>query len=563
MPSTRVEDPTPPPPEQPDRTRRSGVLLHITSLPSPHGIGDIGPAAHSFLDWLYSAGQTVWQFLPLNPHGYAGSPYGTPSALASSPDMISLEELVQVGLLEKSEVAELAALPQDKVHYEKVTPLKQKALRQARDRFAAYTPDTCPPHLKPWLAEIEQFKKDQEDWLADYALYTALHKRENTCWIDWAPELRDRSASALAQVREELTEDIDTHIFAQYIFDRQWKALRAKASGLGIKLVGDIPIFVAYDSADVWANRSQFKLNPQGKQTVLAGVPPDYFSATGQLWGNPLYDWDAMDKTGYTWWASRFKRTIELVDIVRIDHFRGFAAAWEVPAGQTTAMNGTWVPGPGAKVFAAVDKILGYTVPVIAEDLGLITPEVEALRDGLQYPGMKIIQFAWGGSSLYSPQSDHLPHNLKTPRCVYYTGTHDNNTVRGWAETATEAERQAVWEYLGRPDLDLRDSGNDTQPKGSKRIKLADTTKNGSTTTSTITPILLNTISKDLIRLCLASIADLAIIQLQDALDLGGDCRMNLPATADGNWGWRVQERMVTQDVAGWLRKCAATYGRI
>ncbi|KAJ3179803.1 hypothetical protein HDU87_002371 [Geranomyces variabilis] len=572
--------------------RSSGVLLHVTSLPSAHGVGDVGTEALRFLDWMHKAGQTLWQFLPLNPHGHAGSPYGTPSALAANPILISLEPLVTVGLLKNEELKELLALPKDKVDYDRVTPMKRRLLRIARDRFrdnneetegdaatktSTETADTKVPAtiLSEWADRFDQFVlREGPTWLDDYALFTALREHHGKCWVDWPADVRDRKAPAMKRARKDLAAEIDEHMFNQFLFDLQWTQVRARARELGIKLVGDIPIFVAYDSADVWSHRQMFKLDVDGKQLAQAGVPPDYFSATGQLWGNPVYDWAAIAKDDYKWWTLRCRRTLALTDVIRIDHFRGFEAAWEVPAADTTAMNGKWVKGPGAKVFKAVDKALGGKMPVIAEDLGVITAEVEAVRDEMGYPGMKVLQFAWGGGSPYNPRGDHLPHNLRGRHCVYYTGTHDNNTARGWAEQATPAERRAVRRYVGRaaPGAHSVD-----EAPAAKRKRVNDGAVNvsapagGSAAIKSDTPAddgddakdVIDTASMDFIRLALASVADMAIFQLQDALDLGTDCRMNLPATAEGNWGWRALDGQMTDGIAAQLRNITEFYGRI
>ncbi|TPX69423.1 4-alpha-glucanotransferase [Spizellomyces sp. 'palustris'] len=561
MPSTRsktttVVDNYPTPP-----ARCSGVLLHITSLPTKYGIGDVGPSALNFLEWLHKAGQTVWQFLPLNPHGHAGSPYGTPSALAANPAIIALDPLLEVGLLQPSDIEELQGLPADHVDYDRVTPLKRRALRLARDRFREGTISN--PVLSEWEERLNKFVVAHGSaWLDDYALFTAIRDKEGKSWVEWPVDLRDRKSSALHKARKDLEDDIDEHVFNQFLFSEQWSLVRRRAKELGVRLVGDIPIFVAHDSADVWSHRKMFKLDKDGKQIVQAGVPPDYFSATGQLWGNPVYDWDAIGKDGYKWWTLRFRRTLELTDVIRIDHFRGFQAAWEVPAEDKTAQNGKWVEGPGAKVFRAVDKALGTRMPVIAEDLGLITKEVHGLRDELGYPGMKVLQFAWGGDGQYDPRNDHLPHNLKHHQCVYYTGTHDNNTVRGWAESASPAERRAVRQYLGRGSPGVTNGGE----TGAKRKRLDDEdqkdVKRDLSSQDTALEIV-DSSSYDFIRLALSSIADMAIFQLQDALDLGGDCRMNLPATAEGNWKWRADNGQLTEEIAQRLRELTQLYGRV
>ncbi|TPX56281.1 4-alpha-glucanotransferase [Powellomyces hirtus] len=560
MPSTRSHDMRQPSVAlAPLPGRCSGVLLHVTSLPTDYGIGDVGPAAINFLDWLHKAGQTLWQFLPLNPHGHAGSPYGTPSALAANPAIVSLVPLLGAGLLKADDVKELLSVPKGKVDYDRITPLKRRLLRLARDRFREG--NISHPSIEGWDEKFDEFvRREGPSWLDDYALFTALREKHGKCWVDWPVELRDRKASAMNKARKELEDDIDEHLFNQFLFDIQWSAVRKHAEKLGIRLVGDIPIFVAYDSADVWAHRQMFKLDKDGKQLAQAGVPPDYFSATGQLWGNPVYDWTAIAKDGYKWWTLRCQRMLALSDIIRIDHFRGFEAAWEVPADHTTAMNGKWVKGPGTAVFKAVDKALGGRMPVIAEDLGVITAEVNAIRDEMGYPGMKVLQFAWGGESKYDPRGDHLPHNLKSHHCVYYTGTHDNNTARGWAEQASASERKAVRRYLGRSA-----PGQDLDAPGGKRKRVE-----GASMVSEKLEAgaeddareIIETASWDFIRIAFSSVADMAILQLQDALDLGTDCRMNLPATVDNNWSWRALDGQMTDDIAAKLRSFTEFYGR-
>ncbi|KAJ3161476.1 hypothetical protein HDU86_007258 [Geranomyces michiganensis] len=596
--------------------RSSGILLHVTSLPSAHGVGDVGTEALKFLDWMHKAGQTLWQFLPLNPHGHAGSPYGTPSALAANPILISLEvsgnksvvhgsrqeegltythtlswqPLVAIGLLKEEELKELLALPKDKVDYDRVTPLKRRLLRLARDRFREHNGEndaeaatlntegaagTAPPQistatvLSEWADLFDRFVlREGPTWLDDYALFTALRDHHGKCWVDWPADIRDRKAPAMKRARSELANEIDEHMFNQFLFDLQWTQVRTRARELGIKLIGDIPIFVAYDSADAWSHRQMFKLDADGKQLAQAGVPPDYFSATGQLWGNPVYDWAAIAKDNYKWWTLRCRRTLALTDVIRIDHFRGFEAAWEVPATDTTALNGKWVKGPGAKVFKAVDKALGGKMPVIAEDLGVITPDVEAVRDEMGYPGMKVLQFAWGGGSPYNPHGDHLPHNLRGRHCVYYTGTHDNNTAKGWAEQATPSERRAVRRYVGRarpgaPPIDQAPAAKRKRTEEGATTSAAEADNDNTDDDDDDANDVISTASFDFIRLALASVADMAIFQLQDALDLGTDCRMNLPATAEGNWGWRALDGQMTDGIAAKLRGISEFYGRI
>ncbi len=483
-------------------------MLHPTSLPSHYGIGDLGPAASQFLDYLARAKQRLWQVLPLGPTGYGDSPYASPSAFAGNTLLISPELLVEQGLLNREDLEPLEKLPEDRVEFGQLQPLKRHLLAKA------FKSDKR-QQIKD---RMEAFKGAQSAWLDDFALFTALTEHHGH-WLDWPPPLRDRELGALEQARQELREQIDLQSFTQFLFFDQWHSLRARASQHGISIIGDIPIFVAHESADVWAHRHLFKLDHQGRPTVVAGVPPDYFSATGQLWGNPLYDWQAVADDGYGWWIARMRHLLELVDIVRVDHFRGFEAAWEVPASAETAVHGTWVPGPGKDVFDAIDGALGGHVPVIAEDLGMITDEVRELLAQTGYPGMKVLQFAFGGGS----DNPYLPHNYAHPNCVVYTGTHDNDTTRGWFASISDKERQSVRQYLG------------------------DTT---SETTFALT------------RLALASIANTAIVPLQDVLDLGSEARMNVPGAVGGSWTWRMRADQLDPARADSLAELTQIYGR-
>jgi len=489
--------------------RRSGVLLHPTSLPSPYGIGDLS-SADTFLDYLEGALQTLWQVLPLGPTGYGDSPYASPSAFAGNPLLISPEQLLSSGLLQPAELGELASLPADRVDYGAVSRRKRQLLELAFSR----TQQRGDVHER-----LDAFRRQHADWLDDYALFSALSERYDGLWTDWEPPLRDRDPQALDQARAELAERIDFFTFCQQLFADQWWQLRRAASKRGIAIIGDIPIFVAYDSADVWAHRHLFKLDAEGRPRVVAGVPPDYFSATGQLWGNPLYDWQAMAGEGYAWWIARFRHLAELVDLVRVDHFRGFQAAWEVPAGAPTAVEGAWVPGPGTAVFDAIAEALGGSVPVIAEDLGLITDEVRELLAQTGFPGMKVLQFAFGGGT----DNLYLPHNFTDPNCVVYSGTHDNDTTTGWFASASEHERDFVRRY----------SGTDGEH-----------------------------IAFDVMRLALGSVARTAIVPLQDVLGLGSAARMNTPGASDGNWAWRVQADQLDPACAQRLAELTRLYGR-
>jgi 4-alpha-glucanotransferase len=490
--------------------RRSGVLLHPTALPSAYGIGDLGSAAFDFLDYLALAAQSFWQVLPLGPTGFGDSPYASPSAFAGNPLLIALEPLQEQGLLSGEDLSDLANLPTDRVDFGQLVPLKRHALELAFSRGRERDD-----------AAIHDFRTRHQEWLDDFALFAALKDDLQQPWTEWESALRAREPEALAAARERLSERVRFHEFCQYLFFEQWSAVRARANELGIRIVGDIPVFVAHDSADVWAHQHLFKLDDSGQPIVIAGVPPDYFSATGQLWGNPLYDWEAMAGEGYAWWIARFRHLLEEMDVVRIDHFRGFEAAWEVPAGETTAVNGQWVRGPGEAVFRAIAAALATDrAPIIAEDLGLITDEVRALLKATGFPGMKVLQFAFGDTS----SNPYLPHNYADANCVVYTGTHDNDTTRGWFNTLSEPEKSHVLRYL-RADTDAN-------------------------------------IAEDLMRLALSSTARIAIVPLQDVLSLGSEARINTPGAPEGNWAWRVRADQLDSVRAQCLAELTALYGR-
>lgn len=490
--------------------RFSGILLHPTSLPGPYGVGDLGPEAYAFVDFLAGARQTLWQILPLGPTGLGNSPYNVQSASAGSPLLISPDGLTAQGWLTPDELPPKSP-PSSRVDFATAGRNKDLALRAAFERFrvgATGEPD----------ARIAAFAESQQAWLDDYALFQALRAAHgNALWLDWEPELVRREPEALDRARAALADEVAFHRFAQLVFHEQWSALRAYANARGIRIVGDIPIYVALDSADVWAHQELFKLDERGYPTVVAGVPPDLFSATGQLWGNPCYRWEAMAERGYAWWLARFRRTLELCDIIRVDHFRGFVAGWQVPAGAETAVNGVWVPGPGRALFNRVVTVLGK-LPILVEDLGIITEDVEELRDELGLPGMKVLQFAFGSG----PDNPYLPHNY-TQNCVVYSGTHDNDTTRGWYEALPVEERRSVDAYLG--------------PR-------------------------LPEISWAFIRLALGSVGRYAIVPAQDVLGLGGEARMNLPGTADGNWGWRMDPGSLTDGLRARLARLTEVFGR-
>ncbi len=490
--------------------RSAGILLHPTSLPGPYGIGDLGRAAYAWVDALVRARQTWWQILPLGPTGYGDSPYQCFSAFAGNPFLVSPEALVEDGLLSRHDLEDVR-FPAGHVDYGPVIQFKNHILNRAWENFQR----GAAPSLRP---AFEDFRHHAAGWLNDYALFRAIKDAHGgRAWAEWPLELVVRKPDALAQARRELAGAVGLHQFRQFLFVRQWRALKEYANRHGIRLIGDAPIFVASDSADVWANPNLFWLDERGRPTVVAGVPPDYFSRTGQLWGNPLYHWERLRATGYAWWVERIRVLLEQVDVIRLDHFRGFEAYWEVPADRPTAESGRWVRGPGAELFAAIRRELG-NLPLIAEDLGLITPEVEALRIELGLPGMCVLQFAFGGDS----DNRYLPHHHQ-PNTVIYTGTHDNDTTRGWFTTAPAHETAFVRRYLGHEARDV---------------------------------------AWDLIRLAWASVADYAITPLQDVLNLGTEARMNLPGRPAGNWGWRFTPEMLTDEILGRLADLTELYSR-
>jgi 4-alpha-glucanotransferase len=501
--------------------RKSGILLHPTSLPGRFGIGDLGKEAHGFVDFLAGAGQRLWQVLPLGPTGFGDSPYQSFSAFAGNPLLISLERLVEDGLLERDELKP-PAFAADAVDYGAVIAFKLPLLERAFHRFKERA---SPSARRPFSA----FCRREGGWLDDYALFAALKEAHGgAAWHEWEEEIALRRPEALARARERMAAPIEARRFVQYQFFRQWAALKRHAARAGVEIMGDVPIFVALDSADVWAHPELFQLDENGKPTVVAGVPPDYFSETGQLWGNPLYRWDAMAKTGYRWWIDRLRATLAVVDVVRLDHFRGFEAYWEVPAGEETAVNGRWVKGPGDGLFEALRTALGR-LPIVAENLGVITPEVEALRERFGLPGMAVLQFAFGGGD---PDSDFLPHNYTRDRVVY-TGTHDNDTTIGW------------W-TSGAGDTTRTDEDAERERTFAKKYLATDGWE----------------IHWALIRAALASVADLAIVPLQDVLGQGSEARMNLPARAEGNWRWRFTAGALTPQIGDRLRDLTGIYGR-
>jgi 4-alpha-glucanotransferase len=494
--------------------RSSGILLHPTSLASPHGIGDLGPEARRFVDFLADAGQTLWQVLPLGPTGYGESPYQCFSAWAGNPLLISLEWLVEKGWLKASALADGPEFPEDRVDFEKLVPWKVGLLESAAKNRPGW----------------ESFSDANQHWLDDFALFAALKtEHQGVAWTRWEPGARDRDPKALATWRERLAGQIASQKFLQFVFYEQWRELREYARTRGIRIMGDLPIYVAHDSADVWANRRYFHLNAEGNPTVVSGVPPDYFSKTGQLWGNPIYRWDALARDGYAWWLDRFRATLEMVDMIRLDHFRGFEAYWEIPASEPTAVQGRWVKGPGAPLFRAAKAKLGE-LPLVAENLGVITSEVEAIREEFGFPGMAVLQFAFGTD----PQAPTFrPHNY--PRgVVAYTGTHDNDTTVGW------------WKSQGPGDSTRSDQ--DVRRERDFAMRYLNTDG--------------NEIHWTFIRALEASVAETVLIPMQDVLGLGTEARMNQPATLGGNWRWRYRPGALKPELARRLRELAQLYQR-
>ncbi len=500
--------------------RASGVLLHPTSLPSKFGIGDLGESAYQFVDFLVSSGQKLWQILPLGPTGYEHSPYTMNfSAFAGNPLMISLEQLLEEGLLTKEELTPLenVKISPNRVDFDAVIPHKTKILHSAYQRFEQSL-------AKKTNSEFENFCKEQASWLNDYVLFMALlEANDYKAWNFWDSAVARREKDALKAEEEKLKDKVSYHKFLQFKFFQQWKKIRDYANNKDIKIVGDISIYVCHNSSDVWANPEIFQLNPETLESAyIAGVPPDYFSATGQLWGNPVYDWDKLAQTNYAWWIERFRATLQYVDIVRIDHFRGFEAYWRVPAGEETAINGEWVKGPDAKFFETLNSALG-SLPVMAEDLGIITPEVEELRDRFDFPGMRILQFAFGGED----DNPYLPHNYIS-NCVVYPGTHDNDTTIGWWNQTGDAEKQHVARYLEH-----------SSPEEIKEINW------------------------EFMRMALSSVGDLAILSVQDILGLDSSGRMNDPSVSAGNWRWRYESSdQLTPELSQRLLEMTQRYKR-
>jgi 4-alpha-glucanotransferase len=497
------------------KKRGSGILLHITSLPSPFGIGDLGPSAYRFADFLAQTKQSYWQVLPFNPTDQAcgNSPYSTPSAFAGNPLFVSPDLLIESGLLKKEDTKETPSFPAGRCDYAAVIPHKRALLRRAYDSFKTAGKER---------SAFETFCKENKEWLEDFTLFSVMKEHfHGKAWDEWEKDLRERNPGSLERAREDLRDEMEEEKFYQYLFFKQWSDLKTYCNLKGVRFIGDIPIYVNYDSADVWAQSEFFNLDKDRRPIGIAGVPPDYFSKTGQLWGNPTFRWDRLQKTSYRWWIQRISHNLNLFDILRLDHFRGFVGFWEVPSSEPTALHGKWVKAPAADFFGA----LLQRFPVhsfIAEDLGVITPDVKEVINRFGFPGMRILQFAFGEDQ---PAHPYLPHNF-TPNTVVYTGTHDNNTVRGWFEKETTLqEKKRFYRYLGR------ESSSDQVPI-------------------------------EMIRLAMMSVANTVIIPAQDLLGLGEEARMNRPATSSGNWEWRMLPDRLNSSHAERLIELTEPYGR-
>jgi len=491
--------------------RASGILLHPTSLPGKYGIGTLGKAAYDFIDFLVKAKQHYWQILPLGPTGYADSPYQCFSAHAGNPNLIDLDLLVKAKLLYQEDLDDFPRFPETTVFFDALQNARLPLLKKAFHEFLTHADNT------EKLA-YRNFLKDNTRWINDYALFRAIKaNRHQKPWYQWEPVLKMREPEAIQAIQTLLHEEIDFHKFLQFLFFRQWLSVKDYAHKNKVKIIGDIPLYVALDSADSWANAELFEFDSQRDPIRVGGVPPDYFSETGQLWGNPLFRWDVLNETGYSWWIDRINTNLLLYDIIRIDHFRGFAAYWAIPYGEKTAIQGAWIPCPGKDFFETLREQFG-NLPIIAEDLGVITPDVEALRDGFDLPGMKILQFAFDSSET----NDYLPHNY-IKNCIAYTGTHDNDTVIGWFAAATLEDRKYMLDYLNATETDI---------------------------------------NWTLIRLAWSSVANTAIVPMQDLLGLGSEARMNLPGTTIKNWQWRAKSNDFTPALAEKLAHLTCLYGR-
>lgn len=506
--------------------RSSGLLLHPTSLPGRYGIGDLGPEAYRFADFLHGAGQTIWQVLPLNPTGYADSPYQCFSAFAGNPLLLSLDRMMEQGLLREPDLGTIPDFPEDEVAYDKVMRWKYPMLRRAARNF--FSNNSSDLH-----AQYDAFCEANASWLDDFALFMAVKEAHNLgMWTKWDKAIARRETKAMKSWRERCAVSIATHKFWQFEFSRQWRSLQQYCRQRKIRIMGDIPIYVAHDSADVWARPDLFHLKPDGNPSLIAGVPPDYFSATGQLWGNPIYRWDVMKANGYKWWIDRFRAALNLFDMMRVDHFRGFEAYWEIPGGEKTAQNGRWIKGPGAELFDVVTAALG-SLPIVAENLGVITPEVEAIRQRFGFPGMALMQFGYGTD----PQGPSFrPHNYVRD-LVAYTGGHDNDTMAGWwtsgvgdstrSQDDLRREHEFVSQYFG---FSL----------GNPKVE----------------------INWVFIRALYTSVANTALVPVQDVIGLGSRARMNLPGRPWGNWKWRLVEGQLTSQHQARLKEFTRVYDR-
>jgi 4-alpha-glucanotransferase len=498
--------------------RASGILLHPTSLPGPDGIGDLGPTAEQFIRFLASSGQTYWQVLPLGPTSYGDSPYQAFSAFAGNPLLVSPRQLVSDGLLPADALKQTPTFSMDRIDYGAVIPYKQRLLAQAYTYYQAEATPTL-------HAAVADFTHAQRSWLEPFALFMALKDAHGgRPWTEWEPDIAARKPDAVARWSERLANEVQEHIYSQYLFFHQWRRLKTYAARHGIRIIGDAPIFIAHDSADCWAHPDLFYLAPDGKPLYVAGVPPDYFSPTGQRWGNPLYRWDVLAEQGYQWWIDRLRMLLSTVDVLRLDHFRGFAGYWQIPGDAPTAEKGRWEMGPGMPFFTAVEQALGR-LPIIAEDLGVITWDVVAVRDHFGFPGMRVLQFAFDSAAETAGDNVHLPHN-HVPNTVVYTGTHDNDTTAGWYAAASPEDQEyaRAYAYAASPD-----------PAA---------------------------VAWDFVRLAQASVAQIAVIPLQDLLGLGSEARMNLPGRPGGNWQWRYQATALTDDLAKRLANLVRLYGR-
>lgn len=493
--------------------RAGGILLHPTSLPGEYGIGDLGPNAYRFVDFLQKTNIKIWQILPLGPTGYGNSPYQCHSAFAGNPYLISFEKLEKLGLLTSNDYVVTESFARKKIDFTQLIPYKWRILEMAYRNFLT----SSVKHLKQIF---QDFSRQNRFWLEDFSLFMALKKAHNEqVWTLWDENLRDRNQNILNRWKKQHQNDINFYKFVQFLFFKQWLDLKQYASQKNISILGDIPVFLAFDSADVWVNRSLFYLDETGNPTVVAGVPPDYFSTTGQRWGNPLYRWDRLKEQNYNWWVQRFRHTFTQVDIARIDHFRGFEAYWEIPASESTAINGRWIPGPGKDFFRTIINQIG-SLPIIAEDLGIITPEVDEIRDYFGFPGMKILQYAFGDDNAFDTR--FLPHNF-IPNTIVYTGTHDNETTMGWFLGQTQAVQKKVLTYLNCS---------------------------------------IEKFVSSFIRMAWQSVAKFAIIPFQDLLHLDNSARMNVPGTQSDNWEWRFSWDQLSNDYIDELTQFSILYER-